>query len=191
MLTGAGLKEKIDSALKPLNESISESYVPAAGDYLRAWGNAFLSYVTDNTEITYVWTATTVQPGSPPVVYPDPVIEIKAKLTGTGLLVPSDTREQFLSLLTSLVLSLDTVSADVSFSVPLVLNPLGVITADFQAKPGDKPTYDETMTHFCEQVIESFKTFINPATISGTHTALGWNGPSTVYTGVANGMVLQ
>jgi hypothetical protein len=163
-LSVTSMKNDIINALK--------SGAGTAANANKKFGDAVLKNICDNIQITYKWKAANSSGTA------DPAGSFNATVSGSGTLTPS-TFELMLVKLATLIKGL-TIQAATGFSVaPLAFNPAGVLDA-VMAKETDQ---DTAMTNLCTQLIASIKkSFVNPASASGSHAA---------YSGATTAMVIS
>jgi hypothetical protein len=163
-LSASKMKQDIISALS--------SGADNANDANKKFGDAILSNICSDIDVTYGWAA--VNPDGSP----DSTTSFKASVSGGGTLTPSGSFPEMLVKLATLIKGLS-ISPPGGFSLaPLTFNPAGVLTVSM----AKETSQDAAVEHFCQQVIVSIiGSFPDLSSKSGSHAA---------YTGATTGMVI-
>jgi hypothetical protein len=157
-----------------LNYSKSDEYKNDMENpqHIKIMAETMQSYFEDNTEITYLWSATNPSSGSS-----DPVTSFKStvKFSKWDLSMPMSLPGLAVKIMAA------TATGVISHAVGFAVDP-----GSYLIKPLILPQHSDAsqclMKCIVEPVCDWMKTLINPAPLSGTHTA---------YSGETTGMAIQ
>lgn len=155
----AMIASDMKDAIKSEMDSIESGAEPSV--YASAFDSAVSTYIEDNCELNYSWTATDTVPT------PDPTISFTASLSFPSFNIGNaPSIEAWAVLLQAAIMSAVIVPDDSTFLLPpmtfLLTSPL-VIPQSMLTDP------DEAMEFVCDKIVTWIKTLINPTPVAGTH----------------------
>jgi len=152
---------------------------PSPQDYMTEFGTAMKTYLENNLEVSYSWTATT----PPPASVPDPVTSFDASVTFPTftLTSPAD-----ISLFGPMI-QLQLAGAIITPDDPTFILPPGTFlpVAPIVVTQSGKDNTKDAIEFLCDQVIISLKTWINPTPIPGTHLTFVTPTPGAIMTSIS------
>ncbi len=155
----AMIASDMKDSIKAEMDSVESGSEPSV--YASAFDSAVSTYIEDNCEINYSWTATDAVPT------PDPTVSFTASLSFPSFTIGNaPSIEAWSLLLQTAIMTAIIVPDDSAFLLPpmifLLTSPL-IIPQSMLTDP------DEAMEFACDKIVTWIKLLINPVPVPGTH----------------------